>query len=883
VYAGKHLLMTYHKFDHQQSVYLAVVLRKDKISRPVVLYTPGNDQVLLSISPAVDVGLLGAQLHYAMTVAKRVEHLNATTNITTYKLGEKSQQYGITKVLPFYTISIGNSVLPDGKSVQFSINLTNVGISEEPTPQLLIYYKNKADVIHQSQTYNTLPVIIEGFNAIFNGSFPVPNTTDYYGYLWASTNVDQQAYSLFRIPVTFPVIANPFLSVYTQSKAESKEVKVAVSFSVYLNISSPCDAIDVPVVLEFYNKTSEIWVPLQKSNIVFKCSESQWFFYEFDQWLIDKDVRIRVGEELDRRIWPSQPGFAQVVVDAEDVNIVLFHPKVEDAYALKAKIRAEVWNSGSYPVSHVKVGVYYADPAVNYSRVYNITTDPSKLINEVVVRNIPCNKTALVRVPLTNVKAGTYNLLVVATYDAQGGDTLKIDNFQHLPDVEISADAEIMLSENKVYARTVVVSDRAAIGGTYEITFVASNDGAQPVNSSYIVAYSNNTLLANISVTDLAAHRCALYSLFLSGELIESLMAINATLELDVPPPLSGSHKMRRVLIDFGAAMNNSLATLPDCSIPLDIKPKITKISDVVVTAGDHVVLEITVYDLYCDQFLRTYISNHTHIPFVNSNFSTQGLNLSVTLSFQAQFANISSEEPLQIFHNHVHALDSRIVFLTSSFNVTVLRLNCSTNPCEDYNQCTTDICTPTTGCSHVPRQCVVNLFVPANKTVYCGDNLSPSVLGYANATDTCGDLNMTISYNDTTIYTNSSKCPTRVVIMRRWNVVNSCGFSQHSVQVISVQSGPHTLSITPPSLAPLTCIVGQTLNISAITNAAVATDLCVTQNKAPVLPTVVATLPLIECVLSLLGLLVQETWVATDACGIQVSTTVTLSFIIRL
>ena len=138
----------------------------------------------------------------------------------------------------------------------------------------------------------------------------------------------------------------------------------------------------------------------------------------------------------------------------------------------------------------------------------------------------------------------------------------------------------------------------------------------------------------------------------------------------------------------------------------------------------------------------------------------------------------------------------------------------------------------------------------PADATVECGDDTSPTATGSATGTDVCGTV--AITFADSSV---PSGCGLTETITRTWTATDECGNTSSCVQVITV------VDITPPVItcpADATVECGDDTSPTATGNAT-ATDVCGT-----------VAITFSDSSVPGCGLTetITRTWTATDECG---------------
>lgn len=148
----------------------------------------------------------------------------------------------------------------------------------------------------------------------------------------------------------------------------------------------------------------------------------------------------------------------------------------------------------------------------------------------------------------------------------------------------------------------------------------------------------------------------------------------------------------------------------------------------------------------------------------------------------------------------------------------------------------------------------------PADITLACGDDSSPTSTGFAVATDDC-DSNPLVTWSDATA---TGSCDSEVVITRTWTAADACGNVAETEQIITLiddEAPVLTLDTTPIFVADSNCNGVETVALPVAT----ATDNCpgpvTIANDAP------ASFPA--------GETTTVTFTATDGCGNSSSQTV--------
>ena len=144
-------------------------------------------------------------------------------------------------------------------------------------------------------------------------------------------------------------------------------------------------------------------------------------------------------------------------------------------------------------------------------------------------------------------------------------------------------------------------------------------------------------------------------------------------------------------------------------------------------------------------------------------------------------------------------------------------------------------------------------LTAPADATVPCGGDTSPTATGEATATDTCA-ATPAVTYVDSNI---TGACAGSSVITRTWTATDACGNTANAAQIITVVDTTAPALIAP---ADATVPCGGDTSPTA-TGEATATDTC---DAAPAVTYVDSDIPG-ACVGAMV---ITRTWTATDACG---------------
>ncbi len=144
-------------------------------------------------------------------------------------------------------------------------------------------------------------------------------------------------------------------------------------------------------------------------------------------------------------------------------------------------------------------------------------------------------------------------------------------------------------------------------------------------------------------------------------------------------------------------------------------------------------------------------------------------------------------------------------------------------------------------------------IFCPADVTVECDADHSPSATGTASGVDNC-DSQPTISSNDDTT---SGSCANSWTITRTWNIADACGNSTPCDQVITVEDTTAPM-ITCPNDVTIEC---DQSTAPANTGSATALDNC---DASPVISSSDATTGG-SCTSASV---ITRTWSATDDCG---------------
>lgn len=84
----------------------------------------------------------------------------------------------------------------------------------------------------------------------------------------------------------------------------------------------------------------------------------------------------------------------------------------------------------------------------------------------------------------------------------------------------------------------------------------------------------------------------------------------------------------------------------------------------------------------------------------------------------------------------------------------------------------------------------------PANITIECGSNSSPSTTGQATATDACGTV-ANIAHADVTM---SGPCSAEPIILRTWTATDACGNTSSCVQTITTNDSAPPVVTCPPN-----------------------------------------------------------------------------------
>src|SRR5690606_41167704 len=109
----------------------------------------------------------------------------------------------------------------------------------------------------------------------------------------------------------------------------------------------------------------------------------------------------------------------------------------------------------------------------------------------------------------------------------------------------------------------------------------------------------------------------------------------------------------------------------------------------------------------------------------------------------------------------------------------------------------------------------------PADVTVACTADTSPTGQGSATATDNC-DTAPTVTYSDVTTGTS---CPQTYSIARTWTATDNCNNSTSCVQMIQVNNTPP--AITCPADATIECNTSLDPAVNTALGTATATDNC--------------------------------------------------------
>jgi hypothetical protein len=144
-------------------------------------------------------------------------------------------------------------------------------------------------------------------------------------------------------------------------------------------------------------------------------------------------------------------------------------------------------------------------------------------------------------------------------------------------------------------------------------------------------------------------------------------------------------------------------------------------------------------------------------------------------------------------------------------------------------------------------------LTTPADATVGCSDDTSPTSTGTATATDDC-DGAPTVTYSDSVA---AGSCPQESVITRTWTATDACGNASNADQTITVaDDAAPVLSVdtTPVTALDVDCSGDEAVTLPAAT----ATDDC--DGSPTVSDNAPAAFPA--------GETTAVTFTATDACG---------------
>jgi hypothetical protein len=192
----------------------------------------------------------------------------------------------------------------------------------------------------------------------------------------------------------------------------------------------------------------------------------------------------------------------------------------------------------------------------------------------------------------------------------------------------------------------------------------------------------------------------------------------------------------------------------------------------------------------------------------------------------------------------------------------TVVEFGICTEGEELCTQLITRTHTATDECGNV-SSCVQTIFIedttppvitcPADVTIECDDDSTPSTRGQASATDIC-DETLDITYND--VIQSSQVCEQEYTIIRTWTASDNCGNTSSCTQVITVDDSTAPVIVCPEDA---TIEIGED-PLPMNTGSASATDNC---SVPEVTYSDVTTS----------GLCPQEytitrTWTAEDACG---------------
>lgn len=143
-------------------------------------------------------------------------------------------------------------------------------------------------------------------------------------------------------------------------------------------------------------------------------------------------------------------------------------------------------------------------------------------------------------------------------------------------------------------------------------------------------------------------------------------------------------------------------------------------------------------------------------------------------------------------------------------------------------------------------------LNIPTNVTLECGEDLSPSNTGEANATDDCSTP--TISYSDTEI----ANCGNTITVTRTWTATDACGNTTSADQTISTQDTTPPVFTVPANIT-VECGVDIT-DLSITGDVTDETDNCSTDLQAIFTNSVEdGTCPVSS--------IVTRTWTLTDDC----------------